>query len=365
MKQKFLISGVKPSEGGAGQVLDVLIPLAIQNGFVVIIPKGPRYSSDETRVISSITSSTVVFFHIQTVGFELIRKITSDTTNETRIYVLDSSFFCMRSYNYHGSTYYECLRCLQTPTLAHSSCKPFPVDYSRDENVMFLSWLHENFTKFTFFAQNHSQATLLSIHFGALCKIKVVGLNASSVITAEVDTFRDLNDQSSKVQGKHSYDIVYHGSAELAKGSRYCVELAGELPEFLFLLPFHEQFSTALDRQFRGLSNVIHEPMWWDSGLSDATKSARLVLCPSLWSAPVEGALLKSMAVNGLVGVIEGNYRFCSEIPRDLLLRLPPDPSVAASVVRSELSAPTIDRSKVIEWVKSYIKSVDFSPLFA
>ena len=230
---------------------------------------------------------------------------------------------------------------------------------------MFLSWLHENFSKFTFYAQNHSQATLLSIHFGALCNIMVIGLNASNVVAFEPDMSLYSNDQPGKIPAKQSYDIVFHGSAELAKGSRYCVELAGELSEFSFLLPFDGHFSSALDRQFRSLRNVIHEPMWWDSGLLDATKNARLVLCPSLWSAPVEIALLKSMAANGLVGVIEGNFRFCSEIPREMLLRLPPDPVVASSVVRNELGAPTINKRKVNEWVKRYISEVDLSPLFA
>ena len=342
----------------------MLIPIAIQNGFVVIIPKGNGYTSDERHAISSIRSSVVVFFHIQTVGLELIRKIANDTSNETRLYVLDASFFCMRSYNYHGSSYNECLRCLKDPTLAHSSCKPFPFDYSRDENLNFLSWLHENFTKFTFYLQNYSQAALLSTHFGALCKIKVIGLHASNIITPKSETFPYLNEHSGTNLPEHRYDIIFHGSAELAKGSRYCVELAGELCEFSFLLPFHEHFSTALDLQFRGLKNVTHRPMRWDSGLLDATKSARLVLCPSLWSAPIEIALLKSMVVNGLVGVIEGHFKFCSEIPRDLLLRLPSDPVAASSIVRKELSTPTIDRRLVNEWVQNYISNVDLSPLF-
>ena len=51
---------------------------------------------------------------------------------------------------------------------------------------------------------------------------------------------------------------------------------------------------------------------------------------PSLWSAPAEGALVKSLAVGRAVAVVRNDTALASELPDELVLKLSPDPAAAA-----------------------------------
>jgi glycosyltransferase involved in cell wall biosynthesis len=58
--------------------------------------------------------------------------------------------------------------------------------------------------------------------------------------------------------------------------------------------------------------------------LAEQVQLADIVLCPSSWSAPVEGAVLKSLAHNGLVGLYVHETSFASEIPADARVCIDP-----------------------------------------
>lgn len=67
-------------------------------------------------------------------------------------------------------------------------------------------------------------------------------------------------------------------------------------------------------------------------------KTARLVMNPSMWSAPIEGALLKSAACNPNVATVESRYGYEGEFDGiENHLRLSEDPLHGAAHVRKFL----------------------------
>ena len=59
--------------------------------------------------------------------------------------------------------------------------------------------------------------------------------------------------------------------------------------------------------------------------MNEAVHEAALVCVPSLWSAPAEGALIKSRAVARAVAVVRNDTALASELPDELVLKLSPD----------------------------------------
>ena len=95
--------------------------------------------------------------------------------------------------------------------------------------------------------------------------------------------------------------------------------------------------------------------MRWESGLHAAVRDARLVLAPSLWSSPCEGALIKNIVVSKAPAVVDVPSAFSSEIPTDVLLRLPADVDRGAQAIRQALLAnwrPDTDRR--LNWVTQF-----------
>ena len=109
-----------------------------------------------------------------------------------------------------------------------------------------------------------------------------------------------------------SYDIVFHGSSLIAKGILYFLELAEELTNFTFFIPDSEE---NLKKIYKSCipQNVTCESVTWESGLLEIVQQSNLVVNPSLWSAPIEGALVKSAAYNDNVATVETMYGFENE----------------------------------------------------
>jgi hypothetical protein len=131
-----------------------------------------------------------------------------------------------------------------------------------------------------------------------------------------------------------AYDVVYHGSRDLAKGIGWVLAVAARTPELKYLVPID-----------RGGGNVAATPnvtvaaMRWESGLYEAVRSARLVLAPSLWSSPCEGALIKNIVIAKAAGVVDVPSAFSAEIPLNVVLHVPPHPDAGAEAIRRALAA--------------------------
>jgi hypothetical protein len=119
---KFLISGVGPGPTGVGRLMKAAVPAYKSEGYCIITRRFPESVSPylknrqyfkllteiSVRLIDEfffrirplfIFSSEVVFLHPQSSGFLLL--IYLSLFNRVYLYVMDNSFFCIRSYNMH------------------------------------------------------------------------------------------------------------------------------------------------------------------------------------------------------------------------------------------------------------------------
>ncbi len=247
-----------------------------------------------------IKSATVVVIHPQTIGFARLFRLIE--RNEVSIYVVDNSFFCVRSYNTHPVTNTECLTCVGSIE-PDELCQPFPVGMDKEKNVSYLKKLHQYSSALTFLAQSELQRQLLQGHFGPTASIKVIGMDTGEIESAKLKSTNTVC----------QYDIVFHGASIIAKGLLYVVELAEELPEYQFLIPDEMLNVRKVLKRIIPI-NVICKKMTWETGLKDAVLNARLVLNPSIWSASIEGALLKSAAFNKNVATVRTRFGYEAEI---------------------------------------------------
>jgi len=97
--------------------------------------------------------------------------------------------------------------------------------------------------------------------------------------------------------------------------------------------------------------------MTWETGLAKEVKKAKLVLVPSLWSAPIEGALLKSIIFGRSVAVVDEPTAFASRLPDELVLRLPSDVGQAADkLIESVESGWRPEAELRREWISEFYK---------
>jgi hypothetical protein len=355
---KYIVSGVMPGLGGSGLFLSELVPCAQRVGYRLLAPCRPSGLSDaEQIIISSVRDSEVLIFHPQTLGIACVRAL-YEAGNKLSLYVLDNSFFCLQSYNHRKQKRGECFDCLGDLSRCASECVPFPVSYSRAENLTFLQWLQEVAPTIKFFCQTQHQAALLAAHFGPNIRCQVVGMK-----TPEFAEW--MNDTPSSVQSSQlRFNVVYHGHVLEAKGVRYVLELARELPELSFLVPGSVEGIRAEVPGCEIPRNCSVANVSWSTGLKEAVVGCDVVLCPSEWSAPVEGALLKSMHYNGSVGILETRYGFEREIPSDVLLKLPLDAQRSAQLVRDYLPNRSRQQERARAWVKRYLQSTRLEEIF-
>jgi hypothetical protein len=173
-------------------------------------------------------------------------------------------------------------------------------------------------------AQSKSHSLLAERHFGV--SVPVVGLWANGwdeCLNVEVDP-----------NPSYRWDVVFHGWHVPAKGADWLLEVARHCPDLKFLMPFACNPDLAAS-----LPNCTFRQMTWENGLRDEIKAARITAVPSLWSASIEGALLKSIACAPAVSVLQNDTAYSSELPSELLLRMPKDAASAAERLRWAVSS--------------------------
>lgn len=257
----------------------------------------------------------------------------------TELFVLDTSFFCIRSYNKLDGENRPCLRCLYEGVgeAKRFGCHPFPI---RDKwATTFVGRLrdHARSGRVAFWTQTGGHRELLKLFAGSAAIAHVAGL--------WTDDFDDNEFRFPAVAPLA--DVVYHGSWHEAKGANWAVSLATAMPERTFLFPCRKPSTTA------ALPNVIFRSLSWDSGLAEQVQATPLCLVPSLWTAPIEGALVKSIAHAPATAVVSAPYALGEELPDGLVLRLPADVGEAASVLRRDRSW-SVDTDLRASWVRSF-----------
>lgn len=292
--------------------------------------RGVRHMARAMKNPAVTEAEHVVLFHPQNLTFawclEFLEK-RAQKGQPTWIYVLDAGFFCTRSYNHLPHEDQPCLRCLGgdfAQARAHA-CPSLPRPQADNPafNQRFLELGKSGALKFL--VQCESYEDLIKRHFGPDCEVHVTGMWADfeELVGSEIS----LTDSDPKPRSQ----VVFHGWDAPAKGAAWSIGLARACPSVPFLFPFSVAQAQALSKDLP--PNAEFRPMNWESGLAREVERSALTLCPSLWSAPIEGALVKTVALARAAGVVDSATAFCSEIPDDVLLKLDPDVNLAARQV--------------------------------
>lgn len=326
--KKYLISGIGPGTGGVGRLMKKLMPTYEAEGYEVIYKPGNeslrKLISDKNLVrlakevfkrmlgqvrldfkCMRVKNSEIVFIHPQNAGFKNLFRLVKNQ-NQIYLYVMDSSFFCIRSYNTHPVRKEECLNCLGY-LKPDNVCRPFPIPYKKQSNIDYLEKLKRISGEIKFLAQNNNQAALLREHFGQQSNIEVIGMDTGELLTS------DQRYTTNHVNTDIHFDIVFHGAPLIEKGVGFVIEIAEHLPHYSFLIPSAKKVLQKVMGHSSLPDNVHCVDMTWETGLREAVICARLVINPSLWSAPIEGALLKSAFYNINVATVNSMYGFEAE----------------------------------------------------
>ena len=326
---KYLICGLAPGNGGVPKLMEFLNNNLDSKRVKLIYPKYNYIKSKNKLINNRVTRSLreklldlpyelkiiqlknkdVIILHPQSLGLKKTRKLIEQ--NNVTFYVMDNSFFCIKTYNFIDSESKACLRCLggTYSNAKEMNCRPFPVDYSVDENIDFLVFLQNNAEKMSFLTLSKENACLVNTHFE-----KVKRLNAIYFLTEDIlEDLKTLNQKSVK-EKNYEYDLVFHGADIAAKGFDYFLKLSGRLNEFKIFIPTSKEIVVN--------NNIILQDAKWESGLKKAVINSKLVFTPSLWSNTPEASTLKSFLFNGSVAMMCNKFGFSNEIPEDSILLL-------------------------------------------
>lgn len=292
-----------------------------------------------------VEAPRLVVLHPQEIGTRWLDELIARRARGGRItelFVLDASFFCIRSYNHVAGESTPCLRCLRDgpAEAARLGCQPFPI---RDLwATTFVRRMRDHARRGTvaFWTQTAGYRDLLEEFAGPGVKVGVAGL--------WTDDFCGLESPFPAVSP--IADIVYHGSWHEAKGAPWALQMAVAMPERTFLFPCRKPAAVATP------ANVTFRPLSWDTGLGEQVQASPLCLVPSLWTAPIEGALVKSIAHAPATAVVADSHGFVGELPDGLVLGLPSDVAAAAERLRNHWPW-RVDRVVRDAWVRSFMAS--------
>jgi hypothetical protein len=366
----LILSGMKPDGTGVGRLMACLVAEAASRpkGDVRILCrpswKRPLELLRHGRVGESLrvwrgerewqrlltepdvrNADPLVLIQPQTLGVGWCDKLIASRRLPVWLYLMDSSFFCLMSYNHIAGEHSACTRCLggRWQWAASLGCQPWPIaDVATGRFVERLrEWMIAGHVRCL--VQNQRQAELIQAHCGGRANTRVVGLWTSDLDPSAARPATQVSETERRT-------IVFHGVSIAAKGALWALELARHSPQLTFKFPFKS-------RQLKLASgelppNAHFEPMTWETGLAREVASAAVVLVPSLWSATMEGALLKSIIAARAVGVVDEPTAYSSELPTGLVLRLAGDPCKAAQQLTAALTHRwTPDASVRAAWV--------------
>jgi hypothetical protein len=289
----------------------------------------------------------LVMLHPQTIGFPLFLQV-MESRPVVWMYVLDAFVFCRRSYNCLPGEAAPCLRCVGNDGAAadrHGCADWFN---SGPFQAHFPAWVRSG--RLRLMAQCESHARLLRAHFGESAVVRVVPLSVPDISASVAPAARPARLRPL---------AVFHGSCQPAKGVSHVIALAREMPDWDFLVPSDPKEYVQHFGDASGLpANLLFRRLSWSEGLAEAVTTADLVLCPSIWSATVEGAVLKSLAHNGLVMLLPHDSAFAFELPADARLALDPAdlPGTAARVraVHADASQSLNIRTQARRYAEDY-----------
>jgi len=369
-KNVYIYSGIQPGKKGTGNFLSFfihqlrsqnikfklisfytpsatsLISFAKKIGIVKYLRSIFLYISRRFSSGNKISNSLVILFHLQSLGLNNVANLILN--NKVYIYVLDNFFFCKKSYNYiEGNK--PCLKCLNSVDESIKNNCDFLLSYqNHDDYLNLLNVIKSNLDSILFLTQNDNQSEMIKLKFGQSANITKLGM----LINLDEDINNLTNNKFIK------YDFVYHNTNLDAKGISFFIQLAKLMPEYKFLVPYSMSDINQQNKKIERISNVDFISMTWYDGLKVCVENCKIVINPSIWSAPVEGALLKSIKFNGCVAIIPSDYSFQKEIPTDAVINLDTSYKKSIAILEQTINSERIMNSfvkKSNKWLLSYI----------
>lgn len=313
---KYIVSGLSPGKGGVPKLLEYLQFNSSEN-FKLITPPNliikNKYLNYAIQLIILkifrirllfLFNKTVVLIHFQSIGLKTSKYLIKN--NKTYLYLIDNTFFCLKSYNNRDEN--ECLDCIKDySSSVKNNCSSFHFKYSRSEYINFYEFLNTHTHKINFLTLSDTQSKLLKQNLS-----QNISVQSLYFLTDDL-----VNRQTSKIKSeKCDYDIVFHGSSHQSKGSNYILKLANSLPEFNFLFPFDRN---EIKFNFKKTNNIFFKKFSWETGLQKSVINAKLVLTPSNWSNTPEASTLKSILENGSVAMLKTKYGYVNELEKFVL----------------------------------------------
>lgn len=291
----------------------------------------------------------VILLHPQNLGYGLTLRLIASLKSPPLVYLLDSSFFCISSYNHVSGEGRSCIRCIEVgcDELRMRGCKPFPRrDWAAIDYVQKLQTLVKA-GDVKIAAQNERQAQLAKIQFEIAEPPPVIGL-----WTNDWNELFDQKPWNGEKSDSYEWDVLFHGHYLDAKGACWTLELANKCPGLKFFFPFERP------KNVLAIDNCTFASCTWETGLKEKMKQARFVIVPSLWSAPIEGALVKSLLCADAVAVVQNPTSFSDELPEEIVLKLSAEPEAASKLLNDAvLNKWRPDRSVMIDWIESFEKN--------
>ena len=238
---------------------------------------------------------SVTLVHPQSVGYRNLLRLCK-VNKITYSYIVDTSWFCIKSYNYISPELSPCFRCLISSDSSLVNGCSCLWDNSFDSHHLYIQGLHRGLFGHLF-VQNKAQYDLFLASGFSSSHISILPMVSESVL---VEIYSQSPLRPDKVGDLQSFDfhsrysVVFHGSEVLAKGLEFALKCASLNPDITFFFPFS---SDSILPSFR-TSNMIFFPSSWNTGLRELCYNCSAILIPSLWSAPIESSLLKSLSTS-------------------------------------------------------------------
>jgi hypothetical protein len=357
---KYVISGLAPGFGGVPKLLEYINNNSDKNKITLLCPKAVSLKKENKKKfyrllldrierslnsflrilflmsVQRLKNKEIVIIHFQSLGLKKTQKLLAN--NNSYLYLIDNTFFCLKSYNELDSN--ECIKCISKTVneASNNKCSPFHFQYSINDYINFYEFLKLEYKNIKFLCLSDSQSKLLELQYGDKVKYESLYFLISDFENQLLDIkFSKVSDD---------YDFVFHGSNHSAKGSDYILKLANNLPDLKFLFPFN------LTKKYLPRENITFKHMTWESGLREAVINAKCVLTPSTWSNTPEAATIKSFQFNGNVVMYNTNYGFSQEL-KDVTLQLTGVESKDLEILREAIDM-SYDKSQIKKLKKDF-----------
>ena len=290
-------------------------------------------------LVNFVSIDNLVIFHQQSIGYDLVAKLIHKS-KKTQFFVLDTNFFCKKSYNeYNDSVCFVCYENFKP----YNDCYHHPYITENDDNYKkFADSLNINMEKIEFVVQTNGYRELVKKKFNkSNIKLKKMYHEKLKNINYYVDNNLD----------KLKYDFFFHAHLTPPKGINYFYKLSNQMPDKNFFLPSHKTHNQLNN-------NISFKKVYWGEEFISILKKSKIVLCPSIWTYPVESAVIKSLLMKKAVAVVNNKYSFSKEVPDDCIIKLTgniKEDTIILSDILVDKKYIDFGR-KGYDWVKAYLK---------